>query len=1229
MGPSPIRSLAQLLWKDPLNPGVPDLSLVPEGYMDTPLVNGTPYPYLNVTRKAYRFRILNASNDRMLNLQLYCALSNGTMWNLSTGALLNANAGEVKMVPAVPTTGYPTNWPTDGRVGGVPDPAARGPAMIQIGTEGGLLPAPAVIANQPVGYLYDHRNIVVLNVTNKALFLGPAERADVIVDFSQVPTTCSNIIMYNDAPAPVPAFDPRNDYYTGDPDNTGIGGAPSTQPGYGPDTRTIMQIRVSGTAATAYNLAALQTALPAAFAASQPVPLVPQAAYNAAYHGNFPTDAYARIQDLQMSFTPTSSTAINNITVTDQGTGYTSVPNVNLVGGSGTGATATATISGGKVTAITVTNGGSGYTSSGLPNVVITDGGFITTAVATASVALTMPFQNKAIQELFTLDYGRMNATLGVELPQTNGTVQTTLPFGYIDPATELMQTSDPAAPIGTLADGTQIWKITHNGVDTHAIHFHLFNVQVINRVGWDGVVTPPDPNELGWKDTVRMNPLEDVIVAIRPIVPIVPFQVPDSIRALDVTMPLGNPTGFWGQDPQGNNVTIVNQLVNYGWEYVWHCHLLGHEENDMMRPIIMAVPPEAPSNLATSSSSVPLVFTWNDNSINATSFAVQRATDPAFTMNLTTFTVPKAPGIQQTFTDFTAAASTLYYYRVLANNELGGISGVPSEPSLVATSGPSNVVRFPSNLFYLTVISQHGAVVKSPDQPSYDSITSITLTATPDTGWTFTGWNGGSCSSTNPCTGLILSADTTVTANYAPIGLTISGNAGLGGVTMTYSDGTNTGTVTADSTGNYLITIPASLPWVIPWTGTVTPSMPGYTFLPPSLSYTGISTNQGGQNYTATPITYTISGKVSLAGITTLSYLVNSALNLINTDSAGNYSITVPYHWTGTIAPARTGYSFSPASNTYSLVSGNFTSQNYSPLPGAFYKVSPANLATNQSPTPTLSWGASPNSSSYAYCVDTINDNLCNTSWISTGTKTSVKLSTLSPGTRYWQVRAKGANGNTYADGGSTAWFSFTILPLPGSMAKYNPPKGAIGQPTNPTLNWTASTNAYSYEYCTNTSASCSTWHSIGTNISVTLSGLTPGVKYYWQVRARNATGLTYAGGSAGAFFNFTVLPKPGAFNKALPANGATNQPINPTLTWGTSSNASLYEYCYNTTASCGTATGTGPGVWNSAGTSTTSGSLSGLSHVKYYWQVRATDAVGTTYSNGGSSAWWSFTIP
>ena len=81
----------------------------------------------------------------------------------------------------------------------------------------------------------------------------------------------------------------------------------------------------------------------------------------------------------------------------------------------------------------------------------------------------------------------------------------------------------------GTATDGTQIWKITHNGVDSHAIHFHLFHVQLVNRVGWDGAMYPPDANELGWKDTVKMHPLSDTIVALRPMTMTnLPFKVPN-----------------------------------------------------------------------------------------------------------------------------------------------------------------------------------------------------------------------------------------------------------------------------------------------------------------------------------------------------------------------------------------------------------------------------------------------------------------------------------------------------------------------------------------------------------------------------------------------------------------------------------------------------------------------------------------------------------------------------
>ena len=67
--------------------------------------------------------------------------------------------------------------------------------------------------------------------------------------------------------------------------------------------------------------------------------------------------------------------------------------------------------------------------------------------------------------------------------------------------------------------------------MDTHFIHFHLFNVQVINRVGWDGSIRRHDANELGWKDTVRMNPLEDIVVALQPITPTLPWPLANSVR--------------------------------------------------------------------------------------------------------------------------------------------------------------------------------------------------------------------------------------------------------------------------------------------------------------------------------------------------------------------------------------------------------------------------------------------------------------------------------------------------------------------------------------------------------------------------------------------------------------------------------------------------------------------------------------------------------------------------
>jgi hypothetical protein len=305
----------------------------------------------------------------------------------------------------------------------------------------------------------------------------------------------------------------------------------------------------------------------------------------------------------------------------------------------------------------------------------------------------------KAIQELFDTDYGRMNATLGTELPFTSATTQTTIPLKYLDPPTEILKPSQVGTQVGSLNDGTQIWKITHNGVDTHAIHFHLFDVQLINRVGWDGAIRPPDPNELGWKDTVRMNPLEDAIVALRPMVPSVPFKIPDSIRPLDPNSPLGTTTQFTGVDPTTNTpITVTNQLYDFGWEYVWHCHLLGHEENDMMRPMVFQVSPAAPTNLTAAATGPPtgVKLTWTNNAANpaATKMYIDRATNSSFTGNsLTHFSVTSAPFT--TYTDTTVTSGATYYYRVRAENAVSYStwSNTASIRVLVTPPAPTKLV--------------------------------------------------------------------------------------------------------------------------------------------------------------------------------------------------------------------------------------------------------------------------------------------------------------------------------------------------------------------------------------------------------------------------------------------------------------------------------------------------------------------------------------------------------
>jgi hypothetical protein len=253
-----------------------------------------------------------------------------------------------------------------------------------------------------------------------------------------------------------------------------------------------------------------------------------------------------------------------------------------------------------------------------------------------------------------------------------------------------------------------QIWKVTHNGVDTHFIHFHLFDVQLLNRVGWDGAIRPPGLEDVGWRDTVQMNPLEDAIVALRPLVPSLPFKIPNSYRPIDPTMPIGALINTF--DPTtGQAISVPNDVVDYGWEYIWHCHLLGHEENDMMRPISFLVAPPTPTassatNVSTSDGTPQNLVMWNPTSQwTLTNYVLQRATDPTFTQNLVQSTSgkpvsPTVPAFASliapnttSYNDSAVVAGTTYYYRVRAENGVG-YSAWSNAVNVVARPTPSAV---------------------------------------------------------------------------------------------------------------------------------------------------------------------------------------------------------------------------------------------------------------------------------------------------------------------------------------------------------------------------------------------------------------------------------------------------------------------------------------------------------------------------------------------------------
>ena len=686
----------------PQIPGTTLLSAGMEQFNDTPIVNGTAYPTVTLEPKSYRLRILNAANDRFWNLQWYVGDATTASTDVNgLGQVIGATevalkANEVAAAQLDPAGVFPT-----------PDLnlSPAGPDWIQIGTEGGFLPKPVIVDGQQVTtWICDPTRFDVGNVDQHSLLIAPAERADVIVDFSKF--AGQTLILYNDAPAAFPARVPSYDYFTGYPDQWPNG--PSTiLPGYGPNTRTIMQVKIAGTPAPAFNLSKLQTAFlhkadgSGVFESGQHPIIVGQAAYNSAYGTNF-----------------AASGNCSDLNGTNKCDGFLRINQY----------------------------GGQPFRFDTL-----------------LGPQLKVNVEPKAIHDEMnstTFDqYGRMTANLGIETtPPTPGLTNFN-PMPYVYPSNAIINATNlplgdiNVTPISSGDDGTQIWRITHNGVDTHPIHWHLYDVQLLNRVTWDNIIIPPDPNELGWKDVLRISPLEDTIIALRPIIPTLPFELPNSIRPLSPMDPL-----FDGVDPlnpqigdhgvlasatladllaigippsngQAEPVDIVNHMVNFGWEYVFHCHILSHEEMDMMQPVSVAYPPLAPSGLTfTDNGDGTATLSWNDNSIAETAYVIQVSTDGANWIDVARHDVPLAPGPNSTgpMSYVLPTWAMGDQYRVVAENTVGDTFDYanPNINELGTIAAPGT--GFP----HITVTSNSEVVIVGEPAPAAPT----GLTATLDT---------------------------------------------------------------------------------------------------------------------------------------------------------------------------------------------------------------------------------------------------------------------------------------------------------------------------------------------------------------------------------------------------------------------------------------------------------------------------------------------------------------
>ncbi len=462
----------------PANPNLHPFA-IPELFGDVMTVNGASWPFFAVEPRRYRLRILNASNARFLQMQLFAEATTGGVFN-GIATLFTDPAGV-----------------------GVP-----GPHLWQIGSDGGLLDAPVDVdlVTPGVPAMGDPRS--------PHLLMAPGERSDVVVDFGG--QAGKRFILTNTAVAPYPGGGATVESLP-PPAQQGPTPASPSAPGPYEVTQQIMEIRVD-------------------------LPLV------GADTSFDPAGAHPALRATPLVNIKGATPDVRRQLVMDE------------VEDSTTGAPVEVMLENAHF------DGLREGSSTVLPGSVSSDHGQRATEAPRQGATELWEIANMTpdahpihlhlveFQVVDTQPFNTQSDLCGLPGPQYRVAWNALFPGGTFNgfsfaPGTFIPGYGPPLDYATPNADGAVGGNLA----------FGAGNDQF-----FAGPAVPPAPRDQGWKDTFRMFPCAVTRVAVR--------WAPQDRAA--------------GSTQAGTDYFAFDPTVGPG--YIWHCHILDHEDDEMMRPLIV-----------------------------------------------------------------------------------------------------------------------------------------------------------------------------------------------------------------------------------------------------------------------------------------------------------------------------------------------------------------------------------------------------------------------------------------------------------------------------------------------------------------------------------------------------------------------------------------------------------------------------------------------------------------